>query len=222
MAGRVAATALSRAGRLPGRSRQTGRGRGVDHGGRARRGGGASAERRHPGFRQNTGRGLPPLPAVDGRDARGKQGRPAGPAQEEDDRAARNRRRGARRGRPPASGRSPKVLTRPPAPGGEKGPDARRRPKAAGEAYSCTLNPAAEGANEAAGPLSPSGYATNGGMGGMSTCCVLTSRTPRTERATSTASSMAAVPSSVTSPALASTVIRYFRVSGLVASATWI
>src|SRR2546430_776412 len=27
------------------------------------------------------------------------------------------------------------------APGAEKGPDARRRPKAAGEAYSCTLSP---------------------------------------------------------------------------------
>ena len=38
--------------------------------------------------------------------------------------------------------------------GGEKGPDARRRPKAAGEAYFLYVEPAAEGANEAAGPLS--------------------------------------------------------------------
>ena len=32
---------------------------------------------------------------------------------------------------------------------GEKGPVARRRPKAAGEAYSLYVEPAAEGANEA-------------------------------------------------------------------------
>jgi hypothetical protein len=38
--------------------------------------------------------------------------------------------------------------------GGEKGPDARRRPKAAGEAYSLYVEPAAEGGNEADGPLS--------------------------------------------------------------------
>ena len=36
----------------------------------------------------------------------------------------------------------------------EKGPDARRRPTAAGEAYSVYVEPAAEGANEADGPLS--------------------------------------------------------------------
>src|SRR4029450_6531588 len=36
----------------------------------------------------------------------------------------------------------------------EKGPAARRRPKAAGEAYSLYVEPAAEGANEADGPLS--------------------------------------------------------------------
>src|SRR5437667_435403 len=53
----------------------------------------------------------------------------------------------------------------------------------------------------------------------MSTCCVLTSRTPTTPRATSTASSMAAVPSSATPPAFASTGMRYFRVSGCVARA---
>ena len=35
-----------------------------------------------------------------------------------------------------------------------KGPAARRRPKAAGEAYSLYVEPAAEGANEADGPLS--------------------------------------------------------------------
>src|SRR5258706_5075390 len=37
---------------------------------------------------------------------------------------------------------------------GEKGPVARRRPKAAGEAYSLYVERAAEGANEADGPLS--------------------------------------------------------------------
>ena len=37
---------------------------------------------------------------------------------------------------------------------GEKGPDARRRPKAAREAYSLYVERAAEGANEADGPLS--------------------------------------------------------------------
>ena len=36
----------------------------------------------------------------------------------------------------------------------EKGPAARRRPKAAGEAYSLYVEPAAEGANEADAPLS--------------------------------------------------------------------
>jgi len=36
----------------------------------------------------------------------------------------------------------------------EKGPAARRRLKAAGEAYSLYVEPAAEGANEADGPLS--------------------------------------------------------------------
>ena len=37
---------------------------------------------------------------------------------------------------------------------GEKGPDARRRPKVAREAYSLYVERAAEGANEADGPLS--------------------------------------------------------------------
>ena len=41
-------------------------------------------------------------------------------------------------------------------PGAEKGPDARRRPRAAGEAYSLYVEPAAAGANEADGPLSAS------------------------------------------------------------------
>ena len=36
----------------------------------------------------------------------------------------------------------------------EKGPAARRRPKAAGEAYLLYVEPAVEGANEADGPLS--------------------------------------------------------------------
>ena len=51
-------------------------------------------------------------------------------------------------------------------------------------------------------------------MGGTSTCRALTSRTPSTVRATSMASSIAAVPSRVTTPLLASTVMRYLRVSG--------
>jgi len=38
---------------------------------------------------------------------------------------------------------------------GEKGSDARRRPKVAREAYSLYVERAAEGANEADGPLSP-------------------------------------------------------------------
>src|SRR5437870_13427805 len=37
----------------------------------------------------------------------------------------------------------------------QKGPDARRRPKAAREAYSLYVERAAEGANEADGPFSP-------------------------------------------------------------------
>ena len=44
-------------------------------------------------------------------------------------------------------------------PGVEKGPAARRRPKAAREAYSLYVERAAEGANAADGPLSPPGYA---------------------------------------------------------------
>jgi len=38
--------------------------------------------------------------------------------------------------------------------GVEKGSAARRRPKAAGEAYSLYVEPAVEGANEVDGPLS--------------------------------------------------------------------
>ena len=38
--------------------------------------------------------------------------------------------------------------------GVEKGSDARRRPKTAGEAYFLYVEPAVEGANEADGPLS--------------------------------------------------------------------
>src|SRR5229473_2582267 len=41
--------------------------------------------------------------------------------------------------------------------GAEKGPAARRRPTAAREAYSLYVERAAEGANEAAGPLSAAG-----------------------------------------------------------------
>ena len=55
-------------------------------------------------------------------------------------------------------------------PVGEKGPYARRRPKAAGEAYSLYVEPAAEGANEADGPLSttgPIGRARRGGSGAL-------------------------------------------------------
>ena len=40
----------------------------------------------------------------------------------------------------------------------QKGPDARRRPRAAGEAYSLYVEPAAEGANEADGPFSAACY----------------------------------------------------------------
>ncbi len=47
-----------------------------------------------------------------------------------------------------------RLLARSTGQGGEKGPDARRCPKAAGEAYFLYVEPAAEGANEAAGPLS--------------------------------------------------------------------
>ena len=53
---------------------------------------------------------------------------------------------------------------------GEKGPVARRRPKAAGEAYSLYVEPAAEGANEANGPLSAIGTlgrARRGGSGAL-------------------------------------------------------
>src|SRR5712691_555704 len=77
----------------------------------------------------------------------------------------------------------------------------------------------AVGRRRASPAVSP--YATNGGMDGISTCWALTSRTPGTPRATSSASSMAAVPSRVTVPAFASTVMRYLRVLGWVASATW-
>ena len=42
---------------------------------------------------------------------------------------------------------------------GEKGPAARRRAKAAREAYSLYVEPAVEGANEANGPLSTTGTA---------------------------------------------------------------
>src|SRR5438128_11933558 len=44
--------------------------------------------------------------------------------------------------------------SRPPGESDEKGPAARRRPKAAREAYSLYVERAAEGANEADGPLS--------------------------------------------------------------------
>jgi hypothetical protein len=53
-----------------------------------------------------------------------------------------------------------RLLARSTGQGGEKGPDARRRPKAAGEAYFLYVEPAAEGAPTcnyvwvAAGPLS--------------------------------------------------------------------
>ena len=44
------------------------------------------------------------------------------------------------------------------APGVEKDPAARRRPKTAREAYSLYVERAAEGANEADGPFSAAGY----------------------------------------------------------------
>ena len=46
------------------------------------------------------------------------------------------------------------MLATPTPQGAEKGPDARRRPKVAREAYSLYVERAAEGANEADGPLS--------------------------------------------------------------------
>jgi thiamine pyrophosphate-dependent acetolactate synthase large subunit-like protein len=48
----------------------------------------------------------------------------------------------------------------------QKGPDARRRPTAAGEAYSLYVEPAAKGANEADGPFSASCDVSRGGAGG--------------------------------------------------------
>jgi hypothetical protein len=42
-------------------------------------------------------------------------------------------------------------------PAAQKGPDARRRPKTAREAYSLYVERAAEGANEADGPFSAAG-----------------------------------------------------------------
>jgi hypothetical protein len=53
---------------------------------------------------------------------------------------------------------------------GEKGSDARRRPKVAREAYSLYVERANEGANEADGPLSatdPLGRARRGGSGAL-------------------------------------------------------
>jgi len=55
---------------------------------------------------------------------------------------------------PQAGEKGPDASQRPNMQGVEKGPDARRRPKAAGEAYSLYVEPAAEGGNEADGPLS--------------------------------------------------------------------
>jgi hypothetical protein len=45
----------------------------------------------------------------------------------------------------------------------QKGSDARRRPKAAREAYFLYVERAAEGANEAAGPFSAARYVFRGG-----------------------------------------------------------
>src|SRR5215472_19130717 len=50
----------------------------------------------------------------------------------------------------------------PPCESDEKGPDARRRPKAACEAYFLYVEHAAEGANEADGPLSSLSLAPDG------------------------------------------------------------
>src|SRR5207237_1807656 len=49
----------------------------------------------------------------------------------------------------------------------QKGPDARRRPKAAGEAYSLYVEPAVEGANEADGPFSAACLGALGFRGGL-------------------------------------------------------
>ena len=55
---------------------------------------------------------------------------------------------------PQAGEKGPDATRSPNVQGVEKGPEARRRPKAAGEAYPWYVEPAAEGANEADGPLS--------------------------------------------------------------------
>src|SRR5215510_1403452 len=75
-------------------------------------------------------------------------------------RAARRRMRG--RGRERSRWALIGRRTSPPVPStaAEKGPDARRRPKAAGEAWSLHVEPAGEGGNEADGPLSAAVAAT--------------------------------------------------------------
>src|SRR5207247_5385750 len=155
---------------------------------------GAPAERRDPRLRQDARGGLAPLPAAHRREQGGEQGRAAGLPQEAEDGRHGHRRRIARRRPPQGRPDSTQELSR-------AGKQLLQHPRRL---------------------FSRRAQATKGGIGGTSTCCVFTSRTPRTARATSTASSMAAVPSRVTSPLLASTVMRYFRVSGLVASATWV
>src|SRR5215471_7117867 len=75
-------------------------------------------------------------------------------------RAASRRMRG--RGREPRRWALIGRRTSPPVPStaAEKGPDARRRPKSAGEAWSLHVEPAGEGGNEADGPLSAAVAAT--------------------------------------------------------------
>jgi len=51
-------------------------------------------------------------------------------------------------------GEGPRISSEKPGWSEEKGPAARRRPKAAGEAYFLYVEPSVEGANEADGPLS--------------------------------------------------------------------
>ncbi len=69
----------------------------------------------------------------------------------------------------------------------QKGPDARRRPRAAREAYSLDVERAAEGANEADGPFSAAGYRARpridaGGPGSGNRLPVSVTSVPSTRR----------------------------------------
>src|SRR5437762_14342465 len=106
---------------------------------------------------------------------------------------------GRRRGRQGGGGRrraQPRTPDGPAHDRGGAGPRRRRRPDPAPLRRGLSGRP----------PMF--NQATNGGIGGISSCWVFTCLTPGTARATSTARSSAAVPSSVTTPPCASTVMR--------------